>query len=217
MVEANPDFAVSLRDRLVRAAFGVQVVERGNDALAALGRADPGLFIVDVQLPDLPATVLCTALRYRCHTPVLVVNANRRRIAAMGLWRAGADAYVADPTRLGEIVARSRALIRRAHIKPAPRNGIVEFASIQVDPVHRTICMGGQPVTVTPREFHVLRALVEAQGQVVTRQALFDRIWVPRGRGSGLGTVDTHVARLRKKLEADGHARIIVTVTVTVK
>lgn len=212
VVEADAGFASSLLDGLTRAALAARIVERGGDALVAMVDTPPALLIVDVWLEDISGLALCRAIRSTHDIPLLVVNARGQPVPANEPWTAGADGYVDDPGRLAEIVARARALIRRSGPR-SPRGPVsaVEAGTICVDPDARTVRVGAQTVPVAAKEFLVLEALVRADGRIVAQRVLLEEIW-GTADVSGTGTLSSHIAKLRRKLELAGSDLTIASV-----
>jgi DNA-binding response OmpR family regulator len=133
-------------------------------------------------------------------TPVLILTARGQEEDKVRGLRLGADDYVTKPFGVLELMARVEALLRRTH--PArPAGAVVRFGRLAVDPAARTVAVDGAEVALAPKEFDLLWALVEADGAALSRDRLMERVW---GYGADVlsRTVDTHIAELRRKLEA---------------
>jgi DNA-binding response OmpR family regulator len=214
VVEDNPDLAYGLRNNLEIEGYAVEVAEDGT---TGLGRAQTGahdLIILDLMLPGLDGYRVLRALRDAGRRmPVLILTARGEEADKVRGLRLGADDYVTKPFGVLELLARVEALLRRA--APRPGNGArppERFGDIEVVPASRTVLRGGRVVGLTPKEFDLLLALLERRGAVAGRMELLTEVW---GYNAAVlsRTVDTHVAELRRKLEADPAApRHILTV-----
>jgi DNA-binding response OmpR family regulator len=198
IVEDNPDLAFGLRTNLELEGYTVEVSADGRAGLEAIRRNPPDLIVLDLMLPGINGVDVLRGLRAAgIDTPVLVLTARGEEADKVLALRSGADDYVTKPFGLLELIARVEALLRRSR----PARGL-RSAAIEVDPSSRTVRRDGTPVALAPKEFDLLLELVRADGAVVSRHDLLDRIW---GYSADVQsrTVDTHVAELRRKLEAD--------------
>lgn len=213
IVEADTTFASRLHKGLSRAALDSQVISRASDALVILAGAKPTLLVIDAQLADMSGLDLCATVRSLSTVPILVVNAGHRRLPALEPWRAGADGYVADPGRIGEILARARALIRRAAIPsdsydtPPLRTG-----NMFLLPDERSVSIEGRSLDLTPNEYLVLEALVQARGKLLSYATLFELIRRRPPDSEGAKFVNVYINQLRKKLRAAGGTSTIITI-----
>jgi len=212
VVEDNPDLAYGLRNNLEIEGYEVEVVEDGSEGLTRARAGGPDLIILDLMLPGLDGFRVLRALRDEGRRmPVLILTARGEEADKVRGLRLGADDYVTKPFGVLELLARVEALLRRT----APSSGAAppeQFGSIEVIPASRTVLRDGRPVGLTPKEFDLLLALLERRGAVATRMELLTEVW---GYSAAVlsRTVDTHVAELRRKLEADPAApRHILTV-----
>ena len=204
-------------DKLARAVVrGLRhegyAVDRAADGGAALTQAaiyDYDAVILDVMLPGRNGFEVCRTLRERgCWAPVLMLTARRSVDDRIRGLDAGADDYLAKPFDFGELLARLRALLRRA---PAERPAQLSVGDLVVDPATRGVSRAGVPVQLTAREFAVLEYLVRRAGQVVTRTDLLEHVWDENYQGS-TNVVDVYVGYLRKKLEQPFGRALIETV-----
>jgi two-component system response regulator MtrA len=144
--------------------------------------------------------------------PVLILTARGGEADKVQGFRTGADDYVTKPFGVLELLARVRALLRRAGWSEHQGSGVERFGDIEVDPAARRVCRAGREVALTPKEFDLLLALVRRRGAVASRDVLLQEVWGYRNPVNSR-TVDTHVAELRRKLEDDSSApRWILTV-----
>ena len=213
VVEDNPDLAYGLRNNLEIEGYEVEVVEDGSEGLARARTGGPDLIILDLMLPGLDGYRVLRALRDEGRRmPVLILTARGEEADKVRGLRLGADDYVTKPFGVLELLARVEALLRRT----APSGGGAappeQFGETEVIPASRTVLRHGRPVGLTPKEFDLLLALLQRRGAVATRMELLTEVW---GYSAAVlsRTVDTHVAELRRKLEADPAApRHILTV-----
>jgi DNA-binding response OmpR family regulator len=220
VIEDNADLAFGLRNNLEIEGYRVEVAETGGSGLAA-ARAQPAdLVILDLMLPDLDGYRVLREMRDGgLHTPVLILTARGEEADKVRGFRLGADDYVTKPFGLLELLARVDALLRRSAVReqtPAPpasaESRAWRFGEIDVDPASRSVRRAGQTVSLTPMEFDLLIALLRRRGAVASRLELLKEVW---GHSAAVltRTVDTHVAELRRKLEAHPAApQYIVTV-----
>jgi two-component system alkaline phosphatase synthesis response regulator PhoP len=215
LVEDNRDLAFGLRNNLEIEGYEVEVASDGKDGLERARRSRPDLVILDLMLPGLDGFRLLKALRQDgLAMPVLILTARGEEADKVRGLKLGADDYVTKPFGVLELLARVEALQRRgrtpAEIGEPPRTE--RFGDVTVDPGTRTVTRGGQAVELAPKEFDLLLALLQRQGAVVARLELMREVW---GYDDAVitRTIDTHVAELRRKLEADPAApRHILTV-----
>ncbi|OGL27672.1 MAG: DNA-binding response regulator [Candidatus Rokubacteria bacterium RIFCSPLOWO2_12_FULL_69_21] len=211
VVEDEPDIRDLIVFHLEREGFRARTAQNGADALKQIRTAPPDLVVLDLMLPELDGLEVCRRLRQDPSTaavPVIMLTAKgdeADRIVGLEL---GADDYITKPFSPKELVARIKAVLRRTHGAEGPDVFVV--GALRVDFGKRQLAVGGAPVPLTPKEFDLLRALVEARGRVLSREFLLDRVWgYARAGEIASRTVDVHVRRLRQKLGADG--RRIVT------
>lgn len=211
LIEDEAPLRTAVRDALVDEGWRVLTAADGQAGLEAFLSEKPDLLVLDVMLPRLDGFSLCRQLRDLGHTtPILMLTARglvEDRVRGLD---AGADDYLIKPFSLAELKARLRALTRRRD-NAAPGPAEARFGDVHVDLVRRRITRDGRPVDVTVKEWGVLALLLQNAGQVVTRDQFLDRVWgyaaFPTTR-----TIDTHIARLRQKLEPDPeHPRFIIT------
>ena len=212
IIEDNRDFAATLSANLEREGYDVAVAATGTDGLEKAKAQQPDLIILDLMLPAMSGYTVLQRLRDEGReTPVLIMTAlgtEEEKLRGFGL---GADDYVVKPCGLLEILARVRALLKRA----AP--GAVARSEVQVDDLTidfgaRVVRRGATELTLRPKEFDLLAALVRHRGRVVSRADLLREVW-GYAAGTETRTVETHLAALRERLGDDPQApRYIVTV-----
>lgn len=198
LVEDDTSISGPLVEGLLREGFEVDLAPTGAAALAA----EPvDLVLLDLGLPDLEGRVVCQELRARGAVPIIVVTARGSEIDRVMLLELGADDYVVKPFGFRELVARIRAVLRRASGEgsSAPSSRI-EVGDLVVDRRTRTVTYRDASVALSPKEFDLLVSLGEDPGAVRSREQLMHDVWDEHWWGS-TKTLDVHIASLRKKLD----------------
>jgi DNA-binding response OmpR family regulator len=198
LVEDEEDIATLVRTYLEKDGFRVIWAARGIDGLLALEQNVIRLAILDLQLPDADGLDLCRAIREHSRLPIVIVTARDEEIDRIIGLELGADDYVTKPFSPRELVARVRAVLRRA--EPDAGDGAVVVGDIVLDHAGRTVSVAGIPVELTAMEFDLLAFLLGHPGIVMSREQLLERVWGLSFPG-GTRTVDVHVAQLRRKLD----------------
>lgn len=199
VVEDDPSISEPLVDGLRREGFEVTHAPDGATALAA-GPVD--LVLLDLGLPDLDGREVCRQLRASSAVPIIVVTAAGDELDRVMLLEWGADDYVVKPFGFRELVARVRAVLRRAATGSVPDGEIREAGEIRLDPRTRTVTLSAEPVSLTPKEFDLLALLMSDPGAVMTREDIIRSVWDEHWWGP-TKTLDVHVASLRKKLSPE--------------
>ena len=209
LVEDDAKLARAVGRGLRHEGYAVDVVGDGDAALRQAAVWDYDAIVLDVMLPSRDGFEVCDALRARdCWAPILMLTARGQvgdRIRGLD---AGADDYLAKPFDFGELLARLRALVRRA---PAERPVRLEVGDLVVDPSTHAVARAGVPVALTAREFALLEYLARHAGEAVTRASLLDHVWDENFEGS-TNIVDVYVGYLRKKLEQPFDRPLIRTI-----
>jgi two-component system, OmpR family, response regulator len=209
LVEDDAKLAGAVGRGLRHEGYAVDVVGDGDAALMQSAVWDYDAIVLDVMLPQRDGFEVCRALRERdCWAPILMLTARSRvddRIRGLDV---GADDYLAKPFDFGELLARLRALVRRA---PERRPARLEVGDLVVDPSTHAVVRAGVPVALTAREFAVLEYLARHAGQAITRAMLLDHVWDENFQGS-TNVVDVYVGYLRKKLEQPFDRPLIRTI-----
>ncbi len=201
VVEDNPDLAFGLRNNLEIEGYEVEVAADGPAGLARARSGRLDLVILDLMLPGLDGFRVLRSLREEgLAIPVLVLTARGEEADKVRGLKLGADDYVTKPFGLLELLARVEALLRRRG--GAPRPAPDRFGAVEVDRATRTVTRAGRAVDLAPKEYALLLALLDRDGAVASRLELMRQVW---GYSDAIvsRTVDTHVAELRRKLEAD--------------
>jgi DNA-binding response OmpR family regulator len=198
LVEDEEDIATLVRTYLEKDGFRVIWASRGGEAFAALEQNEIRLAILDLQLPDADGLDLCRAIRATSRLPIVIVTARDEEIDRITGLELGADDYVTKPFSPRELVARVRAVLRRA--EPDEDGDLVSVGDIVLERAGRTVSVAGADVELTGMEFDLLAFLLAHPGIVMTRERLLERVWGLSFPG-GTRTVDVHVAQLRRKLD----------------
>jgi two-component system response regulator MtrA len=204
LIEDHEDLAFGLRTALENEGFEIEIAADGSSGLERVRAGNADLVVLDLMLPKLDGYRVLRALRAdRQDLPVLVLTAKGEEANKVQAFSIGADDYVTKPFGVLELIARVRALLRRAHRgdeRPPP--AIERFGEIEVNPASRTVYRAGQAVSLTPREFDLLLALLRRRGAAASRADLLREVWQYQN-GVVSRTIDIHIAELRRKLEAD--------------
>ena len=202
VIEDDEAIGALVATYLERAGFEVARECTGEGGFAAVDRRRPRFVVLDLGLPDVDGFDLCRRLRDFADLPILILTARDEEVDRVIGLELGADDYVTKPFSPRELVARVRAVLRRA--EPASRESpVIEVGALRVDPRTRSATLAGAPVALRTLEFELLAELARNAGNVVSRDRLLDRVWGLSFAG-GTRTVDVHVAQLRKKLGCPG-------------
>ncbi|MGC8837394.1 MAG: response regulator transcription factor [Anaerolineae bacterium] len=210
IVEDEPKIADFLRRGLTFEGYQVRVAYTGEEALAMVRESPPDLVILDIMLPGIDGLEVCRRLR-KNHPdlPILMLTARDAipdRVAGLD---AGADDYLVKPFALDELLARLRALLRRA--RPPEPGEVLRFADLTMNTVTREAWRGERPLDLTAREFDILELFLRHPRQVLTRDLLYERIW-GYDYGGESNIIEVYIRYLRAKLEAAGEPRLLHTV-----
>jgi two-component system KDP operon response regulator KdpE len=199
VVDDESQFARSLATNLRGAGYEVEIAGTGRAALAAARLTPPDAVVLDLRLPDISGREVCRELRAWTDVPVVVVSAVGDEAEKVGALDVGADDYVTKPFAIGELLARLRAVLRRA---TPPGEPILEVGPIRVDLEQHTVTVDGRAVHLTPNEFKLLRVLAESPGKLLTHRTILREVWGP-SYGDESNYLHVYVSQLRRKLEPD--------------
>lgn len=212
IVEDEAALTELLRYNLETAGFGVLAVATGEDAEVILAEQPVDCLLLDWMLPGVSGIELCRRLRQNPKTkalPILMLTARGEEGDRVRGLSTGADDYVVKPFSVNEVVARVKALLRRA--SPDLMADVLTAGDVSLDRVAHRVMRGGREIKIGPTEYKLLEFMMEKQGRVLTRQQLIDGVW---GRDGDVDerTVDVHIGRLRKALVNDGEGDPVRTV-----
>jgi two-component system OmpR family response regulator len=212
IVEDEADLARTLRKALVEEGYAVDWAPAGSDALTKSAAVPYDAIVLDLMLPDVGGLAVLTSLRSRGErTPVLILTARDAVDDKVQGLNAGADDYLTKPFVLTELLARIRALIRRASPEPLTE---LSAGPLVLDTGARVVRRGGEPIELTAREYAILELLARRKGTVVTRSAIYDHVY-DEHEDTLSNVIDVFVAALRRKIGSDvirtrrGHGYVI--------
>jgi two-component system KDP operon response regulator KdpE len=199
VVDDEQQILRALQTSLRGAGYEVETADTAERALAAAAMRPPEAVIVDLLLPDGTGTDVVREFRTWSSAPVIVLSAvgeEREKIAALD---AGADDYVTKPVGIDELIARLRAVLRRAAPSGDP---VIVVGELELDLEKRELRVSGKPVHLTPHQFDLLRVLAVNLGKLLTHRAILQEVWGP-GYGTESNLLHVHVSQLRRKIEPD--------------
>jgi DNA-binding response OmpR family regulator len=213
IVEDEEDLLRGLEINLTREGYQVLKATRGDVVLALVLKEDPHLILLDVMLPGQNGLDVCRELRRRgVETPIIMFSAKGEEVDRVVGLEVGADDYVTKPFSVRELLARIHARLRREAPRDPAGPARYRFAEVDLDFEKFTATRDGKPLDLTPKEFEILRFFIRHPGQALTRERMLNEVWgydsYPTTR-----TVDTHILKLRQKLEPDpGKPRYILSI-----
>ncbi len=214
VVDDEPKIIQAVSAYLEKEGYQVFTASSGKEALELAERKSPNLIVLDLRLPDLPGEEICQKIRQRRDTPILMLTAKVEEEEKIRGLSIGADDYVTKPFSPRELVARIRAILRRAKADAKPQRDILSFNEerLRIDMTRQEVFLNRGIVTLTPNEFRLLTALARYPGRVYTRSELINKVQGYEYEGYDR-TIDAHVKNLRQKIEEDPkNPRYILTV-----
>ncbi|NDL56331.1 response regulator transcription factor [Phytoactinopolyspora mesophila] len=212
VVDDDPAVRESLRRSLTFNGYQVRLAQDGEDALRQISTAPPDAVVLDVMMPRLDGLATCRALRASGNdVPILMLTARDEVSDRVSGLDAGADDYLPKPFALEELLARLRALLRRATAAGDPEAETLRLGDLTLDPVTREVVRGARPLRLTRTEFSLLELLIRHPRQVLTRERILEDVWgydFPTTANS----LEVYIGYLRRKTEAEGEPRLIHTV-----
>lgn len=203
VVDDEPMVRDVLARFLAKEGFVVDTAEDGEAALAALDRNSPDLVVLDLMLPRIDGLEVFRRIRDRGPAAVIMLTAKGEETDRVVGLELGADDYVTKPFSPREVVARVRAVLRRSGMKVAgPQADVLVFDDLEIDGGRRTVCLSGEPIRLTRKEFDLLYFLASRPGTTFARSRLLEEVWDFAWDGDS-ATVTVHIRRLREKIEAD--------------
>jgi len=212
IVEDEAPLVTLLRYNLEQEGFAVAEAVDGEEALLRIAEAKPDAVLLDWMLPNVSGIEVCRQLRRAPSTrtvPIIMLTARGEATDRVRGLNSGADDYVVKPFSPSELIARLRAVIRRA--QPSAGEEVLLYANLRMDLVAHRVTRDSAPIHLGPTEFRLLRHFLQYPGRVFSREQLLDRVW---GQDSEveIRTVDVHIRRLRKALNANGGGDLLRTV-----
>ncbi len=208
IVDDEPQFLRALATNVRASGYDVVTASTAEEAISSAALNRPDAIILDLVLPDRPGTDVCREVRSWSQAPIIVVSAvgeEREKIAALD---AGADDYVTKPFALGELLARLRAVLRRAE---PPGDPVLEIGGLRIDFDARSVTVDGRAIHLTPHEFELLALLARNRGRLMTHRTMLREVWGPAYQQEST-YVHVFVSQLRHKLEPDSRSpRYILT------
>ncbi len=212
IIEDDSSMAVALQDGFSYEGFDVDLAKNGSQGLRLATERNPDVVVLDVMLPKLSGIDVCKRIRQNNNrVPIIMLTARGQESDKVAGLKSGADDYVTKPFSFLELFARVEAVLRRAR-GAAELPETYEFGNVSIDFRRTQAFKEGKHLALSPREFKLLRFMIDHRGEVLARERLLDAVWgydnVPFTR-----TVDMHIAKLRKKIEDSPHdPSFIVTV-----
>ncbi|OCG72746.1 response regulator transcription factor [Microbacterium sediminis] len=201
LVEDEPDLADPLAYLLRREGFDVEIAEDGDAALIAFRERGADILLLDLMLPGMPGTEVCRQVRTTSSVPIIMLTAKDSEIDIVVGLELGADDYVTKPYSARELLARMRAVLRRAQQDEAElEERVLQGGRVTLDIDRHTVAVDGEPISMPLKEFELLEVLMRNAGRVLTRGQLIDRVWGSDYFGD-TKTLDVHIKRIRSRIE----------------
>jgi len=218
IVEDDPNLMAILKYNLLKEGYSLVIAVDGAQAVEIARREKPDLILLDVMLPVLSGFEVCRILRKGMSVPIMMLTAKTEEVDKIVGLEIGADDYMTKPFSMRELLARSRAMLRRAGMagtQQADEPTLLKIGELEIDAGrHRALCRG-LSLDITPKEFDLLLFLARNKGFVFSREQLLEKVWGYSYAG-GTRTVDVHIRWLRKKVETDpAHPKYLLTVRGT--
>lgn len=205
IVEDEPDINYVLRSHFKKEGYNVLSAATAEAGLKLAHTHKPDIFILDISLPKMDGLELMQKLRQESQAPVLFLSAKKDEIDRIVGLKLGADDYITKPFSIRELSLRVKAILRHTSGKPGPsKEKAARVGGIEIDFERHVVKVNGAPVGLAPKEFQILKLLVEADGKILSRDQLAQSLWgAEQGLEMDIRIVDQHIARLRKKLGAE--------------
>jgi two-component system, OmpR family, response regulator RegX3 len=207
VVEDEESLADSVRYNLEREGYSVSVATDGRSALERFRSEQPVLVILDLMLPEVSGLDVCRMIRAESDVPIIMVTAKDSEADKVAGLELGADDYVTKPFSMRELVSRVRANLRRTRphaVSEKAADEVLSGGPVRMDVGRHEVSVRGEPVSLPPKEFELLEMFLRRMGRLLTRDFLIAEVWGPDYFGD-TRTLDVHVKRLRRKLEAHPH------------
>ncbi len=212
VVEDEADIAELVKYHLEKEGLAIRTVGDGKHALELIVRDHPDLIILDLMLPGMDGLELCRRLRSSSATqgiPIIMLTAKAEEVDRIVGLELGADDYVSKPFSTRELVARVKAVLRRATAPPATGESPVTAGRLRLDSTRHEVTKDGEAIDLSAMEFRLLEFFLRHRGRVFTRSQLLDQVW-GQDRFVEPRTVDVHIRRLREKIEDDARQPALI-------
>ncbi len=210
VVDDEPNIVDLVRMYLDQEGYRVDSAGDGASALELIEGQEPALVILDIMLPEVDGFEVCRQTRARSDVPIIMLTARDEDVDKIVGLELGADDYLTKPFNPRELVARVKAILRRAHQEPRGDDKPIHLGELTIDPARREVMVAGEQVVLRTKEFDLLHTFIQNKGIVLSRERLLNLVWGYDFYGQ-TRTVDVHVAHLRKRLK--GSSIAIETVT----
>ena len=212
VVDDEPTLVATLKYNLERESFRVLEAADGEAALEAARAGRPDLIVLDLMLPGLSGLEVCRILRKETRVPIIMLTAKDAEVDKVVGLETGADDYVTKPFGMPELMARVRAMLRRAEPGADDASDVLESGDLRVDLTRREVQRGGSPLRLKPKELDLLICFMRRRGRAFSREELLNQVWGYEF-ADDTRTVDVHVRWLRQKIEPDpAHPSRLITV-----
>jgi two-component system response regulator RegX3 len=213
IVEDEPDLAEPLAFLLRHEGFQTRVAEDGNEALRAFRAEGADIILLDLMLPGMPGTEVCRQIRAVSNVPIVMLTAKDSEIDIVVGLELGADDYVTKPYSTRELLARMRAVLRRAEAaEDEAEPDVLRAGRVTLDADRHAVAVDGEEISMPLKEFELLEVLMRNSGRVLTRGQLIDRVWGADYFGD-TKTLDVHIKRIRSRIEKNpAEPAMVVTV-----
>jgi len=215
IVEDDQNLLATLKYNLLKESYDVIMAIDGAQAIETARRERPELIVLDVMLPKLSGFEVCRILRKEMTVPILMLTAKTEEVDKIVGLEIGADDYMTKPFSMRELLARVRAMLRRAKMaepKPSDEKTLLKINDLEIDPARHRVSLRETVLNLTPKEFDLLVFLARNRGFVFNREQLLEKVWGYDYTGN-TRTVDVHIRWLRQKIETDpAHPRNLLTV-----
>lgn len=212
VIEDEKNILELVKYNLEQEAYRVLTASRGDSGLDLARKQNPDLVILDLMLPEIDGIEICKTLKQNEKTqfiPIIMLTAKSQETDRVLGLELGADDYVIKPFSPRELMARVKAVLRRVHEKP--KKEVIKINNLEVDFARHLVTVKGKKVDLTSKEYDLLKILLEANGRVLSREFLLDKVWgYDKSLNIETRTVDMHVGQLRKKIKLEAHRLLTV-------
>ena len=209
IVEDEPSIGEAVKYALEREGYRVDTAQDGREGLKKFEDALPSLVLLDLMIPGISGLDLCRIIRSESTIPILMVTAKDGEADKIVGLEIGADDYITKPFSIPELISRVRAHLRRSDMSKQTEPVKLRAGPVEMDARSHRVRVREEEITLPPKEFALLKVLLEEKGRLLTRETLIRRVWGPDYFGD-TRTLDVHVKRLRSKIELDPHHPLVL-------